>query len=135
MEKLINGKVDMRLDGIVYKTGKAVGEGIQVKDSYKIEDLQNDFVEFLFERRVELNFDRKELIDVKVKVTRYANENVDLTKQLTEDKIKKDLDSIFATTFLFTSTLIAQITGAYGELPFVSAPSYYGEEADEDEEK
>ena len=84
-----------------------------------------------------MNFERKERLKIKVKVVRFAEENVDLTQEISDDYIKENINKLLGPALSFMSALVAQITGSFGELPFITAPSFYDEEDynKEDEEE
>ncbi len=137
MEKLILGGIEMRLVGISYKVGKSSSSDVTVEDNYVLEKIEKDSVHLIFERDVTMNFERKERLKIKVKVVRFAEENVDLTQEISDDYIKENINKLLGPALSFMSALVAQITGSFGELPFITAPSFYDEEDynKEDEEE
>ncbi len=137
MEKLILGGIEMRLVGISYKVGKSSSSDVTVEDNYVLEKIEKDSVHLIFERDVTMNFERKERLKIKVKVVRFAEENVDLMQEISDDYIKENINKLLGPALSFMSALVAQITGSFGELPFITAPSFYDEEDynKEDEEE
>lgn len=128
MEKLIVNRLEMKLVSINYKVGKSTGSEISVEDNYVVENIDKDSLRLLFERSVTLDFERKENLKIKVSIVRFGADGVDLTKELTEDLIRENINHLLGPALSFMPTLVAQITGSFGDLPFVTAPSFYDDD-------
>jgi len=119
--------VDASLVQIVYtkvdKSSKGFDE-TYLEDKYEVVSCSAEKLIINYERGVNVPCN-KDIYNLKViaKVVRDAKDNIDLSKVVNEEFIVNNIDDILCIAFNFVSSLISNITGAFGSIPIVTPPA------------
>ena len=124
MQNLIQDNIGVLLKSVNFESTKLKNTNkVDFEDEFSVVGINSDIAEFQIIRKLVADVQVAFTLNVVSRVQVYAKEGVDLKKQLTDEVIEKNKDEISRTVMVFTSSLIAQITGAFNGVPVITVPA------------
>lgn len=123
MRNLIKDNIGILLKSINFENILATENNtMDYADEFKVAAIQSDVAEFHITRKLVVDLQIAYNLQIIAGVQIYAQDGVDLTKELTDEVIEKHKDEISKTIMSFTSALITQITGSFNGFPVITTP-------------